>query len=105
MADENKINTHNLISYILENQIAYQYCDEPIGFTFVKDSDVTPMQIVNEIKGRHCFIFDVETSEEMQGYYDLCAWSKSSDLLIKVDSGLLMCIPYSDCLTEGILKK
>ena len=104
MADQMEISINNLISYIKDNQIAYQYCNELVGFTKEKDSEVQPQQIVNDIIGRHCYIIDSNICEEREGYEDLCTWSIPSDVLIKVDSGLLICIPYENCLTSGILK-
>ena len=97
MAEESEISVNNLITYIKANQIAYQYCNELVGFT-------NEHQIVNDIDGRHCCIFDANIREEREGYEELCAWSIPSDILIKVDSGLLICIPYETCLTFGILK-
>ena len=105
MADEKELSINNLISYIKENQIAYQYCDGLVGFTKEKDSEVQPQQIVNDIIGRHCCILDADTREEREGYEDLCTWSIPSDILIKVDSGLLICIPHKICLTAGILNE
>ena len=104
MADERGISKNNLITYIREDQIAYQFCNGIVDFAKEEKGKVQPQQIVNDIIRRHCYILDASIRDEREGYEDLCTWSLPLDTLIKVDSGVVICIPYENCLIEGILK-
>ena len=97
------ISISKLITYIKNNQIAYQYCDSLPGFTMERDSDLTPLQIINDIEGQNVYVLNNEKERESEGYEDLCQWSMSTDVLFKVDCGLVICIPHKECLTAGIL--
>ena len=87
-----KIDKDILISYINQNQVAWQKWD---GLIEVSNNATSPDY--PEISGAVdlCKVFNVVSRDEMlnTSFHDLAEWSTEDDVLVLGDSNMLLCFP------------
>ena len=82
-----------LIEYVSKKQVAFQYCDELIDFTN-DGKDEQAKKLLQEIESSSvCLIKD---RGDNPGFEDIIDWAIPSDILFKLDSGIVICIPGRD---------
>lgn len=101
---------HELLSYIAQKQVAFQFGDGLISFTkpgLRFDSSDFELDLPNCVEQMKSHISNASSInivdmnyllDDKIGFAEFASWSKESDTLILVDDCLLICIPESiDC--------
>ena len=84
------------------SEVAYQYGDGLIEFTYLNKSRRKTRHVVADIAKANQCVLVRKDDENRVGFDELYEWSIPSDVLIKVDDFMLICLP-GDCEEVGLL--
>lgn len=100
------IPSRQLIKYVNENEVMWQFCDSVIEVSYA-DQSMIPKEEKDEYEDRNnnmlsiiqnagmCSVFNPK-SDNCKGLENLLEWADEQDLLILVDGILLICIASCD---------
>lgn len=85
-----------LLDYVKQEEVVWQEFGSLMEVSYAHDSERAEDSKDEYLyatlsSASECTIFDAE-SEEGEGFEDLIGWSHPSDLLVKVDDDILLCI-------------
>lgn len=85
-----------ILEFVKEEEVCYQTGDSLPEFTNNKENLATLLEEISESKNA-----EITTKEELlklepDVFQELVDWSTETDLLIKLDDWVLICIPYTD---------